>query len=153
MRTNKAPVFLLYVAAEVTLFYLFWKAFGSVAAISLLLLGFLLGLLVMRMAGRHAFRALTDAERRSAAFGVQAPDGSPQVVHGAAHGRPICSGPRAIWAVPPCCSSRGSCWHRPASSPTSPAWSCCSPASGPAQPGGWDDGSRRGAGAGRPSPS
>jgi UPF0716 protein FxsA len=84
VRTNKTPFFLLYVAAEVTLLYLFWHAFGGVATISLLLLGFLLGLLVMRLAGRQAFRALTDAERRAAAFGVPAPNGSQQVIHGAA---------------------------------------------------------------------
>lgn len=84
MRPNKSLFFLLYVAAEVTALYLFWHAFGGVATISLLLIGFLLGILVMRMAGRSAFRALTDAERRAAAFGVQAPDGSPQVVQGQA---------------------------------------------------------------------
>ena len=74
--------FLGYVVVEVALLAWFWSAFGAVVAISVLLTGFLLGLLVMRIAGMQAFSALTNAQRRAAAFGVTAPDGQTEVVHG-----------------------------------------------------------------------
>jgi len=82
VRVSVPALFLGYLVAEGLLLFWFWSAFGTVAVVSLLVAGFLFGLLVMRIAGMSAFGALTDAQQRAAAFGVTAPDGSEQVVHG-----------------------------------------------------------------------
>ena len=71
-----------YVVAEVALLVWFWSAFGTVATVAVLLTGFLVGLLVMRIAGLKAFSVLTNAQRRAAAFGVTGPDGQTEMVHG-----------------------------------------------------------------------
>ncbi len=71
-----------YVVAEVALLVWFWSAFGTVATVAVLLTGFLVGLLVMRIAGLKAFSVLTNAQRRAAAFGVTGPDGPTEMVHG-----------------------------------------------------------------------
>ena len=84
MRGNLWLVVLGYMAAEALLLYWIWSAFGGVAVVSILVAGFLMGILVMRIAGLQAFGALTDAQRRAAAFGVTGADGSEQVVHGPA---------------------------------------------------------------------
>jgi len=73
-----------YLVAETALLVWFWSAFGTVALISLLLAGFLLGLLVMRIAGLAAFRSMREAQGRAAGFGVTAADGSTEVVRGPA---------------------------------------------------------------------
>ena len=87
MRPNRSLFVLLYIAAEAALLYWVWSAFGMAALVTVLVAGFMLGVLVMRIAGLQAFRALTDGQRRAAAFGVTAADGSEQVVHAAAPGR------------------------------------------------------------------
>lgn len=83
MRISFTMLFGIYVVAEVVLMVWFASAFGTAALIWALLAGFLLGLLVMRIAGISAMTALTNAERRTAAFGVTGADGSEQVVMGA----------------------------------------------------------------------
>ncbi len=84
MRLSFSALFFGYLIAEALLLLWFWSAFGTVALVSLLVAGFLLGLLVMRIAGLTAFRALTNAQARAAAFGVVGADGTQQVVHGPA---------------------------------------------------------------------
>lgn len=83
MRISYTLLFAIYVSVEALLLVLFASAFGTPALIGLLLAGFLLGLLVMRIAGMSAFSALTDPQRRAASFGVTTPDGHESVVMGA----------------------------------------------------------------------
>jgi UPF0716 family protein affecting phage T7 exclusion len=87
VRPNRSLFVLLYIAAEAALLYWVWSAFGMAALAVVLVAGFMLGILVMRIAGLQAFSALTNAQRRAEAFGVTAADGSEQVVHAAAPGR------------------------------------------------------------------
>lgn len=72
---------LVAMAVEAALLYWVWSSFGMLTLVSLLVGGFMLGVLVMRIAGVQAFRAMTDAQQRAAAFGVTGADGSEQIVH------------------------------------------------------------------------
>ena len=83
MRRYRSWIVLLAVAAEAALLYWIWASFGMVVLASILIAGFMLGILVMRIAGVQAFRAMTDAQQRAAAFGVTGADGAEQLVHGA----------------------------------------------------------------------
>lgn len=83
MRISYSLAFVIYVSVEAVLLVLFAVAFGTPALIGLLLAGFLLGLLVMRIAGMSAFAALSDPKRRAASFGVTTADGQEEVVIGA----------------------------------------------------------------------
>jgi UPF0716 protein FxsA len=71
------------VATEVVL--LAWL--GSVVGLGMLIVYglacFFIGVLVMRLAGAQAFRALYDRDARGQAFGTTGPDGAEQVVIGA----------------------------------------------------------------------
>lgn len=79
MRIGYPALFAIYAVAEAALLIWFWAAFGTPALIGLLLTGFLLGLLVMRLAGMSAFRALSGPDR-SAPVRVSSPDGAEGVV-------------------------------------------------------------------------
>jgi UPF0716 protein FxsA len=80
---RRSWIVLIAVAAEAALLYWVWSSFGMVVLASILVAGFMLGILVMRIAGLQAFRAMTNAQQRAAAFGVTGADGSEQLVHGA----------------------------------------------------------------------
>ncbi len=123
MRGNRSLVFLGYVAVEAAALYWVWAAFGAVGVVSVLLGGFLLGMLVMRIAGIQAFSALTDAQRRAAAFGVTGADGSEQVVHSAGPTQADARETARRSASPRYCSWRVSSWPLRASCPTLRA--CC----------------------------
>ena len=83
MRANRSLIVPVAIAAEAALLFWVWSSFGMMVLASVLVAGFMLGILVMRIAGLQAFRALTDAQQRAAAFGVTGADGSEQLVHGA----------------------------------------------------------------------
>lgn len=83
MRISYTLLFAIYVAVEALLLVLVASVLGTPALIGLLVAGFLLGLLVMRIAGMSAFAAMADPQRRAASFGVTTADGREQVVIGA----------------------------------------------------------------------
>jgi UPF0716 protein FxsA len=83
VRQHRSWIVLFAVAAEAALLYWVWASFGMVVLASILIAGFMLGILVMRIAGLQAFRAMTDAQQRAAAFGVAGADGAEQLVHSA----------------------------------------------------------------------
>jgi UPF0716 family protein affecting phage T7 exclusion len=64
-----------YLALEVLLLVAFAAQFGGVALVGLLVGGFLLGLLVMRIAGLSALQKLRSASAAQS-FDLNAPDGS-----------------------------------------------------------------------------
>lgn len=82
MRISYTLVFAVYAVAEALLLVWFASAFGTAALIGLLLAGFLIGLLVMRIAGISAFSAMASPQRRAASFGVTTADGREDLVIG-----------------------------------------------------------------------
>lgn len=73
-----------YPIAEAATLIWFGSTFGWFQLVLLLGALFVAGVVAMRLAGDQAFATLTNANRRAAAFGVQNPDGSEQVVQGPA---------------------------------------------------------------------
>ena len=71
---------LLYPAMEIIALVAVIQLVGWFWALILLAAGFLAGVLVMRLAGANAFRALTNAEARMRGVDVQGPDGTTQRV-------------------------------------------------------------------------
>lgn len=74
------------IAVEVALLAWFGAAVGFGYLLAYFMACFFLGILVMRIAGAQAFRALADPQARSRAFGMESPDGTEQVVLGAGGG-------------------------------------------------------------------